>query len=90
MEDMKRFHRLIKMAEQDANYRAFKMDYEVCGKKIEKFLKWCPKRIQYLFQAYAVCDKMMNQRILNIACANMEFMDVLQEEIRPTGEKKES
>jgi len=90
MEDKKRFRRLMQIAEQDANYLAFKMDYEKCGKKLEKILKWCPKQIRSLFRAYTDCGRMMNQRILNIACANMEFMDVLPENNCPTGEKKES
>ena len=68
-------HRLLQMAALDENYLVWKQEYMACGKKIEKFAKWFPRGVRNILFGYVNSGRMMYQRVLNIACQNMEFID---------------
>lgn len=75
MTDMERMHRLLKVAETDKNYLTWKYSCDEFEKKYCAMAKWLPKKFRKTFSDYASCCAMAQQRMLNIACKNMKFLD---------------
>ncbi|MBQ8881293.1 MAG: hypothetical protein IJ030_03870 [Oscillospiraceae bacterium] len=75
MKEIERLSHFLEMAEQDAIFQVWKKDGKVYEKKCTRFLRWCPQKVREAFIGYVDCNRMMQQRILNIACQSMKFMD---------------
>ena len=67
--------KLYSLAEQDAIYNVWKNCYEDCVQPFREFVNKQPEEIQNILRGYADCGRMMMQRIINIACDNMEFIE---------------
>ena len=72
---MQRMHRLLDMADQDETYEAWKKSAEVYEAKCKWLLRYCPKKMRIAFEGYLAFSRMQHQCMLNIACANMKFID---------------
>ncbi len=75
MESRRKQEILYELAEQDAVYNVWKKSYEACVEPFRAYVDKQPEDIQNVLYGYAQCGRMMLQRIINIACENMEFID---------------
>jgi len=67
--------KLYSLAAQDAIYNVWKNCYEDCNQPFQAYVNKQPEEIQNILRGYADCGRMMMQRIINIACDNMEFIE---------------
>ena len=70
-----RQQRLSTIAEQDEIYCVWKNSYEECAEKFHKFAKHCPPKVRNYLYGYAESGRLMYQRMVNIACTHMEFIE---------------
>lgn len=71
--------RIYVLAEDDDAYVIWKTMYLRVQKEFEEFAATQPAQIQDVLRCYAECGRIMNQRLLNLACMHMEFSDEAQE-----------
>lgn len=73
--DFEKQKRLLALAEQDYPYTV----WETCRKEFESafytFADSQPEEIRNMLLGYAGAGDMINQRIINIACENMDFIN---------------
>ena len=70
-----RYARLKELAEQDATYQMWKRSYEDCVCTFREFADNQPDEICNILWGYAECGRFMQQRIVNIACTYMDFLE---------------
>jgi hypothetical protein len=75
MESRGKRERLYKMAEQDPIYQVWKNDYESNIALFKQFADTQPEEVKNVLFGYADAGRMMMQRMINIACDNMEFVE---------------
>ena len=73
MEDRSKHEMLYALAEQDSSYKLWKKCFEDCVWSFCEFADNQPEEIRNILYGYADCGRMMMQRMINIACENMEF-----------------
>lgn len=66
---------LQQMAELDEVYLVWKNSHEEFAGKFNGFIKWCPKKVRNYLCGYAESGRLMYQRMVNIACTHMDFID---------------
>lgn len=64
-----------KIAENDPIYMAWFQTFAESEAAFEAYVSKQPKEIQTILWNYAGGGRMMNQRLLNIACEYMDFID---------------
>lgn len=75
MKESERTKHLWALAEKDEIYLFWKNCFETSETPFKEFADNCPPEIQEILYGYADCGKMMCQRVVNIACKYMDFMD---------------
>ena len=75
MTEMERFHRLQKIAEQDACYMVWKHSFDDVSQAFDTYIRQCSDEERNILCAYADGGHLMMQRLVNIACCNMQFPD---------------
>ena len=73
MQNYERQERLLKIAQQDEIYQAYRQSYDECNQNFSRFVKWCPKKVRNYLCGYAESGRLMMQRMVNLACEHMEF-----------------
>jgi len=69
------------LAEADEAYKTWRNLYLLYQKDFEEFSDMRPREIQDMLRGYAVCGRFMNQRLLNLVCQHMEFLNESSEYI---------
>lgn len=69
----RRLRRLRELAEQDEIYQIWKHGYDDCAKAFREFADSQPEEISNFLWGYAECGRIMQQRIVNLACDHMVF-----------------
>lgn len=67
--------RLMKIAQSDPSYLLWNKTYEDAKAQFEAYANAQPQEIQDILWGYAAGGRMMNQRLLNLACEHMDFLD---------------
>ena len=75
MTEKERFHRLLQIAEQDAIYMVWKNSFDDVSQEFDSYIRQCPEKERNFLGAYAYGGQMMMQRLVNLACSNMQFPD---------------
>ena len=75
MDNTGKTERLYALAEQDHIYNVWMNSYEDCITPFKSFAQDQPDEIRNFLYGYADCGRMMMQRIINIACDTMEFIE---------------
>ena len=75
MTERERFDRLLKIAEQDACYMVWKNSFDDAVQEFDTYIRQCPNKKRNFLGAYAEGGRMMMQRLVNLACSNMQFPD---------------
>lgn len=75
MQETEKIKRLQQLAEQDEIYLTWKNSYTEATEKFTKIARWCPKNIRSILYSYADFGRVMNQRLVNLACKHMDFPD---------------
>ncbi len=75
VQESERGKRLWALAEQDEIYLVWKRSFEMCEEPFREYLKACPEEIRKILCGYADCGRMMCQRVVNLACKHMDFLD---------------
>ena len=70
---MRRTDVLLKLSEEDEEYRLWQSEYEQSKKKLERIEKFLPKSFVRTIHACADYRAMALQRTISIACMCMEF-----------------
>ena len=65
--------RIQHIAQKDFSYNAWHRIFEESEKEFEAFANSQPEAIRTILWSYAQSSRMMNQRLLNIACEHMDF-----------------
>lgn len=68
-----RQEKLQKIAEGDPIYRVWARSYEDCREAFEQFVYTQPEEVRNFLMGYAECGRLMQQRMVNLACENMVF-----------------
>lgn len=61
------------IAQNDFSYDVWRRIFEESEKAFETFANSQPEPVQTILWSYAQSGRMMNQRLLNIACEYMDF-----------------
>lgn len=75
MQESERGKRLWALAEQDDIYLIWKEGFEMCERPFREYVEACPEEIRRMLCGYAECGQMMCQRVVNIACKYMDFLE---------------
>lgn len=75
MQESERGKQLWALAEQDDIFLIWKDGYETCERPFREFAESCPEEIRKILYGYAERGQMMCQRVVNIACKYMDFVD---------------
>ena len=75
METREKQEKLYKMAEQDSIYQVWKNGYESNIALFKQFADTQPEEVQNVLFGYADGGRIMMQRMINIACDEMEFVE---------------
>lgn len=75
MENRDKQDRLYAIAEQDSIYQVWKNSYENSIPSFKQFANTQPEEVQNVLFGYADAGRMMMQRMINIACDKMEFVE---------------
>lgn len=75
MDFLKKQTVLLRIAEQDNAYVVWKKTYEECTKQFEDYAYAQPEEIRDILWGYAAGGRLMNQRLVNLACEHMAFTD---------------
>lgn len=65
--------RLEQLAEQDASYQVWKQAYTEAEAAFEAYANAQPEAIRNVLYGYAEAGRLMNQRLVNLACTHMSF-----------------
>ena len=66
---------LTTLAEEDEVYLIWKRAYDENKRQFERFANRMPKRFRNILWCYAEGGRLMMQRLSNIACEQMEFLE---------------
>lgn len=72
---VKRQKRLYEIAEGNDIYQVWARSFEDCREDFARFAKSQPEEIRNMLYGYADCGRMMQQKLVNLACENMIFPD---------------
>ncbi len=75
MKMMKNMERLLEIAESDENYQTWKKTYHGSAAEFETFANEQPEQTRKMLWAYAESGRLMYQRLMNLACEEMRFLD---------------
>lgn len=79
MENLEEFRRkwrkLTSLAEEDEVYLIWKRAYVENKRQFERIANRMPKRLRKILWGYAEGGRLMMQRLSNIACEQMEFLE---------------
>ena len=64
---------LLKIAEADEIYCIWRRDFLDAQKLFQEYTDNQPEEVRNFLQQYADCGRMMNQRLVNLACMHMHF-----------------
>lgn len=67
----KRQAKLQKLAEEDEIYQVWAKSYRDCKEAFAQFAACQPEDIRNMLYGYAECGRLMQQRLVNLACKNM-------------------
>ncbi len=73
MDIFEKQQRIRKIAQEDLSYQAWYQTFLECEHAFEAFAFQQPEEIQNILWGYAAGGRMMNQRLLNLACEHMIF-----------------
>lgn len=73
--DVSRHKKLRSLAEQDTVYQAWANSFADCRDAFTAFASAQPEDIRNMLYGYADCGRMMQQRLVNLACEHMHFPD---------------
>ena len=73
MTDTENWNRLEQLAQQDQAYLVWKHSYDEFSGQFKRFVRWCPKKVRNFLCGYAESGRLMMQRMVNLACENMQF-----------------
>lgn len=65
--------RIQTIAQSDFSYNAWRRIFEESEQEFQVFADSQPEAIRSILYSFAQSGRMMNQRLLNIACEHMEF-----------------
>ena len=69
----KRQAKVQKLAEGDEIYQVWAKSYGDCKDAFAQFVSCQPEDIRNILYGYAECGRLMQQRLVNLACENMIF-----------------
>lgn len=69
----KRQNKIYKIAKTDLSYQAWSQTFEECRDAFLQFANSQPEEIRGILYGYADSGRMMQQRLLNLACEHMRF-----------------
>lgn len=75
MTDREKMERLYELAEQDSIYQTWKQVYEENEEAFRAYADKRSKPVRSILYSYAVAGRLMMQRLSNIACDRMEFLE---------------
>ena len=75
MDSSERQKKLYKLAEEDKIYMVWKNSFELFYADFQTYAKSQPDEIRNVLFGYADVGRMMMQKMVNIACEKMEFID---------------
>ena len=75
MKESERTKHLWALAEKDDIYSVWKTTFEMCERPFQEYAESCPEEIQRILYGYADGGRMMCQRVVNLACKHMDFLD---------------
>lgn len=75
MNTFEKQNRIKRIAENDLSYMAWYQTFAQSEADFEAYAANQPEEIQNILWNYAAGGRMMNQRLLNIACEYMDFLD---------------
>ena len=78
MDERTRRQRLYQLAQQDEIYQGWESGFRECADQFYEFASTCPENVRSFLYGYADYGRMMMQRMVNLACRNMEFPDHTQ------------
>ena len=67
--------RLLKIAETDLIYQTWALSFADCQEAFAEFAASQPEDIRNMLYGYGDCGRMMQQRLVNLACLHMVFPD---------------
>ena len=67
--------KLYALAEQDNIYMVWKNTFEDCASPFKEFAGEQPDEVRKFLWGYAEGGRLMMQRIINLACDQMEFIE---------------
>lgn len=65
--------KLQRLAENDEIYQVWANSYKDCIEAFTQFAASQPEEVRNMLYGYADCGRMMQQRLVNLACENMIF-----------------
>jgi len=68
-----RRRKLYQIAQQDSIYQAWARSFEDCREAFTQFANAQPEDIRNILYGYADCGRMMQQKLVNLACEHMRF-----------------
>ncbi len=75
MDRRNRHAKLYALAEEDEIYLMWKKTFELCMRDFHDYAEGIPQEIRSILFGYADAGRMMMQKLVNIACEKMEFID---------------
>lgn len=73
MDAFEKQKRIMQIAQEDYSYNVWLRIFEESEKDFEVFANSQPEEIRSILWSYAQGGRMMNQRLLNLACESMNF-----------------
>ena len=70
-----RQNRIYKIAQTDLSYQVWSHTFQECQDAFTNFADNQPQEIRSILYGYAGSGRMMQQRLLNLACEHMHFPD---------------
>lgn len=67
--------RLMEIARKDLSYQTWSQTFSDAQEQFEAYVQAQPEGIQNILWGYAAGGRMMNQRLVNLACEYMEFTE---------------
>lgn len=66
---------LYSIAEKDMIYQTWAKSYEACREDFTRFANRQPEDVRNFLYGYAECGRLMYQRMVNLACEHMIFLE---------------
>lgn len=70
---------LTALATQDEIYLMWKHSFADCAEAFQAFANAQPAEIRSILWGYAECGRLMQQRLVNLACKHMDFLNNTEE-----------